>query len=92
MKFFSRHRVQSVSGAHPTSYAMDTAALALGIRWRGRERDHSPPCSAEVTNAWSYASIPQYIFMAYCLIQQEIPLHGAVLVNHRDNFAFTLKV
>jgi hypothetical protein len=44
----------------------------------GHEADHSPPSSADVKNAWSYTSIPQYVFMAWCL------------VKHRDNFAFTL--
>jgi len=29
-------------------------------------------------NEWSYTSIPQYAFMAWCL------------VKHRDNFTFTL--
>jgi hypothetical protein len=33
--------------------------------------------SAEVKNAWSYTTTPQYVFMACCL------------VKHRDNFTFT---
>jgi hypothetical protein len=28
-------------------------ALSLGVKWPGREADHSPPCTAEVKNAWS---------------------------------------
>jgi hypothetical protein len=52
--------------------------LSLGIKWPGREADHSPPSSAEVKNGWSYTSIPQCAFMAWCL------------VKHRDNFTFTL--
>jgi hypothetical protein len=51
-------------------------ALSLGIKGPGREADHSPPSNAEVKNAWSYTSTPQYVFMAWCL------------VNHRDNFTF----
>jgi hypothetical protein len=43
----------------------------------GGEADHSPPSSAEVKNAWSYTSTPQYVFMAWCL------------VKHSDNFSFT---
>jgi hypothetical protein len=43
-----------------------------------READHSPPSSAEVKNAWSYTSTPQYAFMAWCL------------VKNRDNFTFTI--
>jgi hypothetical protein len=36
----------------------------------------SPPSSAEVKNAWSYTSIPQHVFMEWCL------------VKHRGNFTF----
>jgi hypothetical protein len=41
------------------------------------EVDHSPPCSAEVMNAWGYTSTPP------------IRLHIAVLcLTHRNNFTF----
>jgi len=30
-------------------------------------------------NAWSYTSTPQYVFIVWCLIKQEICLHGMVL-------------
>jgi hypothetical protein len=43
----------------------------------GRESDRSPPSSAEVKNAWSYASTPQHVFLLCCL------------VTHSDNFTFT---
>jgi hypothetical protein len=49
-------------------------ALSLGVKRPGREADHSSPSSAEVKNAWSYTSTPQYVFMAWCL------------VKHRDKF------
>jgi hypothetical protein len=52
-------------------------ALFSWVKRSGREADHSPPSTAEVKNAWSYTSIPQYIFMARCL------------VKHRDSFNFT---
>jgi hypothetical protein len=52
-------------------------ALSLGVKWPGREADHSPPSSVGVKNARSYTSISQYAFMAWCL------------VKHRDNFTFT---
>jgi hypothetical protein len=39
---------------------------------------NSPPSSADVKNAWSYTSTPQYVFMAWCLVKQ------------RDNFTFYL--
>jgi len=48
----------------PTSYR---GALSLGVKGSGREADHSPPSSAEVTNAWSCISTPS------------IRLHGVVL-------------
>jgi hypothetical protein len=34
------------------------------------EADHSPPPSAEVKNAWTYTSTPQYVFMAWCLVKR----------------------
>jgi hypothetical protein len=35
-----------------------------GLKRPRRETYHSPPSSAEVKNAWSYTSTPQYAFMA----------------------------
>jgi hypothetical protein len=52
--------------------------LSLGVKRPGREADHSHPSSAEVKNAWSYTSTPQYVFLAWCL------------VKHRDTFTFYL--
>jgi hypothetical protein len=40
--------------------------LSLGVKRQGREADHSPPSRAEVKNAWSYISTPQYAFIACC--------------------------
>jgi hypothetical protein len=42
-----------------------------------RETDHSPPSNAEVKNAWCYASTPQYVFMAWCLVKP-----GTTLLLH----------
>jgi hypothetical protein len=42
-------------------------ALSLGIKWPGREADHSLPSSAEIKNAWSYTST------------LSVRLHGVVL-------------
>jgi hypothetical protein len=53
-------------------------ALSLVVKRPEREADHSPPSSAEVENAWSYISTPQYVFIAWCLVKQ------------RDNFTFYL--
>jgi hypothetical protein len=45
-------------------------ALSPRIKRPGREADHSPPSSAEVKNAWSYASThPTNVFMAQCLVK-----------------------
>jgi hypothetical protein len=44
-------------------------ALSLGVKWLGHEADHSSPFSAKVKNAWSYVSIPQYVFMASCIVK-----------------------
>jgi hypothetical protein len=54
-------------------------ALSLGVKWLRHEADHSPPSSAEVKNAWSYTSTPQYAFKAWCSVKK-----------HRVNFTFTL--
>jgi hypothetical protein len=56
----------------------EPGALFMAVKRPGREADHSPPSSAEVKNACSYISTPQYAFMAWCF------------VKHRDNFIFTL--
>jgi hypothetical protein len=45
-------------------------ALSLGVKVSGREADHSPSSSAEVKNAWSYTSAPQYTFMAWCSVEK----------------------
>jgi hypothetical protein len=39
---------------------MGTGGLSLGVKWPGREADHSPLSSAEVKNAWNYTPAPQY--------------------------------
>jgi hypothetical protein len=44
--------------------------LTSGVKWLGREADHSPSTSAEAKNAWSYNSTPQYAFMAWNLVMQ----------------------
>jgi hypothetical protein len=39
-------------------------ALSPGVKWQGREADHSSPASAEVKKMWIYTSTPPYAFMA----------------------------
>jgi hypothetical protein len=57
------HVIQTGSGTHPATYQW-----APGVKWLGREADHSPPTSAEVKNMWIYAFTPPYIFMVWFLI------------------------
>jgi hypothetical protein len=43
----------------------------------GREADSSSPSSAEVKNACSYTSTPQYAFVAWCSVKKsEKKTHG----------------
>jgi hypothetical protein len=50
-------------------------ALSLGVKRPGCEADHSPPSSAEVKNAWSCTSTPQYASMAWCLVKTQGQLY-----------------
>jgi hypothetical protein len=61
------HRVQNGSGAHPASYPMGIRGTSLGVKWPGREADHSPPSSAEVKEL-----VEPYL-------HSPIRLHGVVL-------------
>jgi hypothetical protein len=71
--FSLHHRVQNGSAAHPVSFPMGSGpgALTLRLKRTGREADHSPPSSSEVKNAWGYTCIPQYAFMAWCLVKAQ---------------------
>jgi hypothetical protein len=51
---------------------MGTGSFFWGLKWPGREADHSP--SPMDKNVWWYINTSQYVFMAWCLIK------------HRDNF------
>jgi hypothetical protein len=62
---------------HPASYPVDTRGSFPGVKRPGREVDQPSPSSAEVENAWSYASTPQYVFKTWFLVKE------------RDNFTFT---
>jgi hypothetical protein len=61
-------------------------ALSPKVKRPEREDDHSPPCSAEVKNAWSFTSTSLYNFIALCLVMHRIYHHGMV---KRSNFTFT---
>jgi len=57
--YFWKH-VQTGSGNHPDFYSIDE-----GAKRPRREVDHLHPSSAKVKNAWSYTSIPPYVFTAW---------------------------
>ena len=57
--------VQTDPWSHLTSYSPGASTAFSGARWPGRDADHSPPCSAEVTNERSYASSHSYAFTAF---------------------------
>jgi hypothetical protein len=68
---FSPHpRVQTVSGAHSSSYPVGSRGSFPEVKQPEREADQSPPSSVEVKNAWSYTSTPQYAFMAWCSVKK----------------------
>jgi hypothetical protein len=62
----------------PTILSTEYGGLFPRGKAAGREAEHLTPFSAEVRNAWSCNSSPQYVFIACCL------------VKHRDSFTFTL--
>jgi len=70
------HRVQTGSGAHSGSHPMGTRGSFPMIKRLRGEADHSSEFSAEVKNAWSYTSTPQYVFKACCLVQQWLRTYG----------------
>jgi hypothetical protein len=57
-----------------------TGGTFLEVKQPGREADHSLPSSAEVKNAWRYASTSEYVFETWCL------------VKHSDIFTFTWRL
>jgi hypothetical protein len=59
---------------------MKMKAIIVSMGTGVSEAEQSPPSSAEVKNARSYISTPQYVFMASCLIKQEKILHCVVLI------------
>jgi hypothetical protein len=50
-------------------------ALSPGVKWPGREADHSPPTCADVMKTWIYTATPH-----------TSSWHSAWLVKHRANF------
>jgi hypothetical protein len=44
-------------------------ALFLGVKGAGRESHHPPPSRAEVKMTGAIPPLPQYVFMAWCLVK-----------------------
>jgi hypothetical protein len=65
----------SILALGPTQPPIQNILWALSLRgwvkWPGGEADHSPPSNAEVKNAWSNTSTPQYAFIAWCSVKAE---------------------
>jgi hypothetical protein len=65
--FSSSRRSDRLWGPQPHIQWVSEAS-SPGVKWPGREADHSPPASAEVKKMWIYTSTPQYDFMENYLI------------------------
>jgi hypothetical protein len=76
LNFSLHHRVQNDSGVHPASYAMVTRGYFPWVKRPGREADHSPPSTADVTECVELYLHSSNTPSAWCL------------VKHRDNFTF----
>jgi hypothetical protein len=57
-----------IPGPRTPSYPKGNGGSFPGVKWPGREADHSPPTNAAVKNTWIHTSTPPYVFMAHCLI------------------------
>jgi hypothetical protein len=66
-----RHRVKIPFKAHAA-----VSAFSQGIKWPGREANHSPPSSVEVRNVWS------------CMSNPPIRLHGVAFNEEQTQFYF----
>jgi hypothetical protein len=58
-----------------------TTGSSLELKRPGRETDHSPPSSADIQNAWNYASTPQYAFVAWRSVQAQRQIYLFIFVN-----------
>jgi hypothetical protein len=61
-KIFFFHSVE-IGSDTPPSLLSSVCRLLLQSEC---EADHSPTYSGEVQNAWTYASVPPYVFMGRC--------------------------
>jgi hypothetical protein len=75
--FSLHHRIQNGSDAHPASYPMGTGVSFPGVKWPGREADHSPPSSAGVKER-----VELYFH------SPNTPSWRDAQLKHRDSFTF----
>jgi hypothetical protein len=61
----------------PTQWVPET--ISLGVKRPGREAAHSPPFSAEVKKRGAILLLPQYAFMAWCLVREQGQLYFILL-------------
>jgi hypothetical protein len=50
--------VRTCCGPTQPSYSLCTGLLSLGVKWPGREVNHSPLSNTMVKNVWSYTCAP----------------------------------
>jgi hypothetical protein len=62
---------KTVFGVLPAFCSVGTGALSPDVKRQGPEAGHPLPSSSEFKNEWSYASVPSYIFMVWCLIRHK---------------------
>jgi len=82
MKFYSLcHCIQTSSRVYSNSYPLGTREWGIipEVKWPACEADQSSLSSAKVKKACGYTSTPQYVFMVWCLMKQEICVHGMEL-------------
>jgi hypothetical protein len=70
--FFFTTASRSIMGPTQPPTQGVPGALSLGVKRPGREAGHSFPSNAEVKNAWSYISPPQYALMGWCSVKAPI--------------------
>jgi hypothetical protein len=71
VNFSLRHNVQTGSGAHTAFCPVGTRGSFYGVKRPVREANYSPPSSAEVKNASSCTSNPQYAFITWCSVKAQ---------------------
>jgi hypothetical protein len=64
---------------------MGTENYFLVVKRQDNEDDQTPPCSAEVKNAWSYTPIPPYVSIAQCLIKHKGIFTSTIILHVNTN-------